>query len=350
MGLRITGTGHYAPGRPYSNNDLARVMDTSDEWVFQRTGIRQRHFCPEGVGASDLALEASRLALQAAGREPKDVDYIIFNTMTPDHTFPGSAVLLGKKLGCVGIPALDLRQQCAAQLFSFQVADALIGSKAARCVLIAAAEAQAGFMPWRDWDILEGTSSEKPSPEDWDRATRHRGYAVIFGDGAGAMVVESSPDAATGILSLDLHSDGRFVDELVLPLGFRTRPFVNERVLASEELYPRMAGRDVFKYAVTKLPASIRQACGAAGVDLKDIDWFIGHQANQRINDAVCERLKVSPERMPGNIDRFGNTSTATIPILMDEMCRDGRLRRGQLLCLFALGAGFHWGAMVLRH
>jgi 3-oxoacyl-[acyl-carrier-protein] synthase-3 len=348
MGISIIGTGHYLPGRPYTNHDLARVMDTTDEWVVQRTGIVQRHYCPEGIGASDLAVIAAQRALESAGKKPEDVDYIIFNTMTPDHLFPGSGALLGAKLGCAGAPALDVRQQCAAQIFSLQVARGLLESGAAKCILIAAAEAHAGFMPWKDWDILEGTTDRKPSPEDWERATRHRGFAVIFGDGAGAFVVERSDES--DILSVDLKTDGRYVDQLVFPFGFRTRPFVSDQVLAAEMHLPTMAGKDVFKHAVTKLPASILGACERANVSLADIDWFVAHQANLRINEAVRDRLKIDPAKVPGNIERCGNTSTATIPILMDEMARDGRLKKGQLLCLFALGAGLHWGSMIVRY
>jgi 3-oxoacyl-[acyl-carrier-protein] synthase-3 len=352
MGISIIGTGHYLPGRPYTNQDLMRVMDTTDEWIVKRTGIRQRHYCPEGSGASDLALVAAQRALAAAGKKPEDIDYIIFNTMTPDHLFPGSGGILGAKLGCPGAPALDIRQQCAAQIFSLQVARGLLESGAAKCILIAAAEAHAGFMPWSgsDWDILEGTTERKPNAEDWDRATRHRGFAVIFGDGAGAFVVERSADENTGILSVDLKTDGRYLEQLVWPIGFRTRPFVSAEVLAKEMHLPKMAGPEVFKLAVTKLPASILAACERANVKLSDIDWFVAHQANARINEAVRDRLKIDPAKVPSNIERCGNTSTATIPILVDEMVQDGRLKKGQLVCVFALGAGLHWGSMVLRY
>ncbi len=347
VGFRITGSGRYLPGRPYTNQDLARVMDTSDEWVRQRTGIEQRHFCPEGQGVADLAVEAARLALADAGRAASDVDYILFNTMTPDHFFPGSGPMLGAALGCPGVPALDLRTQCAATIFSLQVADGLIKSGAARTVLVVGAEAQAGFMPWNDWAALE-PGGPPPSPEDFDRATRHRGYAVIFGDGAGALLLERSEDG-TGLLSLDVHTDGRYLDQLYIPAGFRTRPYVSPGTIQREEYLPLMVGRDVFKHAVTKLPASIRKACADAGVTLEQVDWFIAHQANDRINESIRERVGVPSEKVPSNIARYGNTSTATIPILVDEMRRDGRLRPGQLVCMLALGAGLHWGAAVLR-
>jgi 3-oxoacyl-[acyl-carrier-protein] synthase-3 len=324
-------------------------MDTSDEWIRQRTGIAQRHFAPDGVGAADLALPAAEQALAAAGRRPEDVDYILFNTMTPDYVFPGSATLLGDKLGCVGAPALDLRTQCAAMIYSLQVAGALIGSGAARTVLIVGAEAHAGLMPWLDWDVLEGTSDKKPEPEAWERATKHRGWAIIFGDGAGAMLVERTDDADRGLLGVDLHSDGRFADQLYLPIGFRKRPFVSGQDLDREAGLPIMAGRDVFKHAVTKLPASVHVACERAGVGIGEIDWFIAHQANDRINDAVREKLGVPTEKVPSNIGRYGNTSAATIPILVDEMRRDGRLEDGQLVCFLALGAGLHWGSAIVR-
>ncbi len=348
-GLGIIGSGRYLPGRPYTNHDLARVMDTNDAWIYQRTGITQRHFCPEGQGVSDLALPAARAALESADRAPEDVDYILFNTMTPDHMFPGSGTLLGSQLGCVGVPALDLRTQCAAMIFSLQVADSLLKSGAARTILIVGSEAHAGFMPWRDWDILEGTTDRRPSQEDWERATHHRSLAIIFGDGAGAMVVERAEDETTGVLSFDLHSDGRYLDQLYIPAGFRQRPFISQQTVDEDTMIPDMTGREVFKHAVTKLPRSVRAACASAKVKLEQIDWFIAHQANDRINDAVRERLGVPAEKVPSNIARYGNTSAATIPILVDEMRRDGRLQKGQLVCFLALGAGLHWGSAIVR-
>lgn len=330
------------------------MMDTSDEWVKQRTGIEQRHFCPEGQGVADLAVEAARVALADAGRAPAELDYIIFNTMTPDHIFPGSGSLLGAALGCHGVPAIDLRMQCAASLFSLQLADGLFRGGAVRNVLLVGAEAQAGFMPWNDWAALE-PGGPPPSAADYERATRHRGFAVIFGDGAGALLLERESAEPTdgvgepGLLSLDVHTDGRYVDQLYIPAGFRTRPYVSHRTVDHEEYIPQMLGREVFKHAITKLPTSVRQACADAGVTIEQIDWFIAHQANDRINDAVRERLRVPAEKVPSNIARYGNTSTATIPILIDEMRRDGRLQPGQLVCVLALGAGLHWGAAVLR-
>lgn len=347
--FRIVGSGRFLPGRPYSNHDLARVMDTSDEWIRQRTGIVTRHYAPDGMGAADLAQHASELALADAGLAATDIDYVLFNTMTPDHLFPGSGPLLGARLGMSGVPALDLRTQCAALVFSMQVAEGLFASGAAKRILLASAENHAAFMPWTDWDLLDEDTGRRPSPEAWDRANRHRGLAIIFGDGAGALVLEKSDDGKTGLLACDVHSAGELNDELLIRVGFRRRPYVTHADVDSDRLVPEMNGREVFRHAVSKLPQSVRIACDKAGFGLSDIDWFIGHQANERINALVRERLDVPAEKMPSNIARYGNTSSATIPILLDEMRRDGRLRSGQLVCLFALGAGLHWGACIVR-
>lgn len=346
-GIKITSTGSFLPGEPVDNAALSRVMDTNDDWIFQRTGIRQRYFASEGQGASDLALEASRRALDAAGLNPGDIDYVLFNTMTPDHLFPGSGAVLAGKLG-ITCPALDLRTQCAAFLFSLQVAQGLAASGAARRILVVGAEVHAGFMPWKDWDIVRGLRDGTPSEQDFKYATDHRGWSIIFGDGAGAVILESCPENR-GLMATDLHSDGRYANQLWVPAGFRTLPFMDQGTLNRDEHLPHMEGREVFKHAVTKLPKSVRAACAQAGVALDDIDWFVAHQANQRINDAIAARLGVHEARVPANIERLGNTSGATIPILLDEMRGDGRLRDGQLVCFLALGAGLHWGASIFR-
>jgi 3-oxoacyl-[acyl-carrier-protein] synthase-3 len=347
-GLSIIGSGHYLPGRAVTNHDLCRVLDTNDEWIRQRTGIAQRHFASPGQGPADLALPAAELALESAGLKADDIDYVLFSTMTPDHLLPGSAPLLATRLGCKNIPALDLRTQCAAMLYSFQVADSLLRSGGARRILIVGAEAHAPLMPWRDWDVLEGTSDRRPSPEAWERATRHRGWAIIFGDGAGALVVERSERPGVGVLAVDVQADGRYAPLLCIPAGFRDRPYYPSDS-NDERLLLHMDGREVFKHAIVKLPRTVETVCRRAGVGLGEVDWFVAHQANQRINEAVCDRLGVPVEKMPSNIDRLGNTSGATIPILMDEMRRDGRLKSGQLVCVLALGAGFHWGSFLLR-
>ncbi|HVK72728.1 MAG TPA: 3-oxoacyl-[acyl-carrier-protein] synthase III C-terminal domain-containing protein [Kofleriaceae bacterium] len=349
-GITIVGSGRHVPGAPVPNDALARVMDTDDAWIRQRTGIAQRHYAPDGVGASDLAVEASRRALDDAGLTPADVDYIVFATMTPDHPFPGPGGMLGAKLGIPGVPALDIRQQCAAMPFAFQVADGLCATGAASTVLVVGAEAHAGFMPWTDWDVVEGTAEREVSPADRERASRHRGLAVIFGDGAGALVLRRHPEPGRGLLGVEVHSDGHGARLIHIDGGgFRRRPHWAPWMLEQELHIPRMEGRELFKSAVTKLPQVVRSLCDKHGVALGDVDWFVAHQANDRINDAVRGALGVAPERVPSNIARYGNTSGATIPILVDELRRDGKLRPGQLVCFLALGAGLHWGAALMR-
>ncbi len=349
MGFEIIGTGHFVPGAPVKNTDLSRVMDTSDEWIAQRSGIRQRHFVGEGVGASDLALEASRRAIEAAGIEAREIDYIVFATMTPEYIFPGSGALLGAKLGLEGVPALDIRQQCAAMIFGIQLVDGLIKSGAARTILFVGAEAHAGFMPWNDWDILTGEREGEVTPEARERANAHRALAVLFGDGAGALLFRQT-DRDAGLVAMKVHTDGRFAETIYVPGGgFRTRPYWKANMYEEQAYIPRMDGRELFKFAVTKLPRTARELCKESGTAIADIDWFLAHQANLRINEYIREHLGVPAEKMPMNIDRFGNTSAGTLPILIDENTRAGKLKKGELNMLLALGAGIHWGCALVR-
>jgi len=350
-GITIIGSGRYVPDHVVTNSDLARVMDTTDEWIRKRTGIEQRHFAPEGVGASDLAVPAAQLAIEAAGLRPEDIDYILFNTMTPDYVFPGSGALLGAKLGIPGVPALDLRQQCAAMPFSFQVAEGLIATGCAKHVLVIGAEVHAGFMPWTNWSYLEGAEGSGPDAKDFAFATEHRGVSILFGDGAGALVLARSDRPNGGLLGCQVHSDGRQHDALRVDAGgFRRRPALSHAMLDHNEHIPHMNGRDLFKGAVQKLPQVVRELCAKHDVKLDEVDWFIAHQANDRINQSVKEALKLPDHKVPSNIARYGNTSGATIPILMDELIRQGDIQRGQLLCFLALGAGLNWGAALMRY
>jgi 3-oxoacyl-[acyl-carrier-protein] synthase III len=349
-GITILGSGRYLPGRPVPNEALARVMETSADWIFQRTGIAQRHFAPDGVGASDLALPAAQAAIASAGLHAEEIDYIIFNTMTPDYIFPGSGALLGSKLGIPGVPAIDLRQQCAAAPYSFQIANALVTSGAARHVLVIGAECHAGFMPWQDWELLEGDTEGVAIEERFQHATDHRGMSILFGDGAGALVMGRREGEGSGFIGAQVHSDGRLHNALRVEAGgFRRRPFMDAGMLERNEHVPRMNGRDLFKSAVTRLPQVVRELCATHNVSLESIDFFIAHQANDRINAAVRDALKLPEDKVPSNIAKYGNTSSATIPILMDELLRDGRVKRGQLLCFMALGAGLNWGAVLMR-
>jgi 3-oxoacyl-[acyl-carrier-protein] synthase-3 len=348
-GFEIIGTGHYVPGRPYKNDALSRVMDTDDAWIHQRSGIRQRHYAPEGVGASDMAAEAAKKAILAARIDPKEIDYIVFATMTPDHIFPGSGALLGAKLGIVGVPALDIRQQCAAMIFGLQIIDGLVKSGAARTILFVGAEAHAGFMPWEDWDALEDGSTKTVTKEARERANKHRALAVLFGDGAGALLFRAT-DRDAGVVGLKLHTDGTAAMHLYVEGGgFRTRPYWKAHHFDEQEHIPKMDGRELFKFAVTELPKCARALCAETKTKLEDIDWFLAHQANERINVYVRQQLGVPEHKMPMNIDRFGNTSAGTIPILIDEQTRAGKLQKGELNMMLALGAGIHWGCALVR-
>ncbi len=345
-GLTIIGSGRHLPGDPVTNHDLARVMDTSDEWIRPRSGIAQRHFARPGEGVSQLALPAARRAIESAGLVPEDIDYIVFGTMTPDFILPGSGGLLGAGLGIGGVPALDIRQQCAFFPFALQIADSLLVAGVAETVLLVGANAHAGFMPW-DWDALnEGRASDE---EAFAFATQHRATAVLFGDGAGAVVCRRHPRASEGygMLGSLTKTDGDRHDHFFVPAGGFTRYRYWE--VPVDERIPSMRGRELFKCAVQRLPAVVRELAERTEVSLDDVDWFLAHQANDRINAAVVQSLGVDPAKVPSNIERYGNTSDATIPILVDELRRDGTLQPGQLLCFLGLGAGLNWGAAFLR-
>jgi 3-oxoacyl-[acyl-carrier-protein] synthase-3 len=347
QGFEIIGTGHYVPGKPVKNDDLARVMDTNDDWIYKRSGIRQRHYTPEGVGASDLAVEASRRAIERAGIAASEIDYVVFATMTPDYVFPGSGALLAHKLGLSGVPALDIRQQCAAMLFGLQIVDGLVKSGAARTILFVGAEAHAGFMPWDDWDAFE--NGREASPEAKARTNKHRALAILFGDGAGALIFRAT-DRDAGLKALRLHTDGGAAKLLYVEGGgFRTRPYWKRADYDDQKYIPTMDGRELFKFAVTKLPEAIRALLTQERVPVEAVDWFLAHQANARINDYVREQLGVPAHKLPSNIERFGNTSAGTLPILIDEQMRAGALKHGDLCMLLALGAGVHWGCALVR-
>jgi 3-oxoacyl-[acyl-carrier-protein] synthase-3 len=349
LGFEIIGTGHYVPGRPITNDDLSRVMDTDDAWIFQRSGIRQRHFAPEGSGCSDFAAEASKRAIEAAGISPGEIDYVVFATMTPEYVFPGSGALLAHKLGLQGVPALDIRQQCAAMIFGLQLIDGLVKSGAARTILFVGAEAHAGFMPWEDWDALDPANGRQVTPEQRERANKHRALAILFGDGAGALLFRAT-DRDAGLRAMKLHTDGGAAKLLYVEAGgFRTRPYWKHNDFDEQKYIPTMDGRELFKFAVTKLPETARALCEQTKTRLDDIDWFLAHQANARINDYVRQQLGVPPAKLPSNIERFGNTSAGTLPILIDEQMRGGQLKHGDLCMLLALGAGVHWGCALVR-
>ncbi len=318
---RITGTGSHLPPRRLSNDDMvallaARGVETSDAWIVERTGIRARHFAADGVACSDLALAASRAALQAAGRSAEEVDLIIVATSTPDMVFPSTAAILQHKLGVAGCPAFDLQAVCSGFVYALAVADAMIRAGSARCALIVGAEI---FSRILDFD---------------DRTT-----CVLFGDGAGAVLLEAS--AEPGILASDLHADGRHVGILCVP-----GTVAGGRVSGDPLL--KMDGPAVFKLAVGVLDSTARAVLARAGRTEADLDWLIPHQANIRIMQGTAKKLKLAPEKLIVTVDEHGNTSAASVPLALDVAVRSGRVQRGDTVMLEGVGGGFTWGAVLL--
>lgn len=325
-------------------------MDTSDEWIRQRTGIHQRHFAEDGEGVSVLGAKAAEAAIENAGIRPEEIDFLLFATMTPEHLFPGSGPLVAEKLGLRGVPALDIRQQCASFPFALELASGLIASGAAKTILFVAADTHAGLMPFRDWDVVRGHAAREISRADFDRATKHRGIAVIFGDGASAVVFRGTKRDGAGLLGSELRSDGARADHIYIPMGFSRVPFMDDALVEADTHLPRMKGGNLLKAAVKELSELARTVLARHGLKTDAVDLFVAHQANQRINDAVASALRLTPERIPSNISRYGNTSSATIGILLDELRRDGKVKEGDLLCFLALGAGLHAGASLFRY
>jgi len=318
----ILGCGSYLPARVMTNDDLAKIVDTSDEWIQERTGIRSRHIAAEGEFTSDLAVQAARAALAHAGVAAAEVDLIVVATATPDHTFPATAVKVQAALGVPGGIAFDVQAVCSGFVYALSVADNFLRVGQARTALVIGAETFSRILDWTD-----------------------RGTCVLFGDGAGAVVMRAEPDtghAATrrGVLSTHLHADGRHHDMLYVDGGPSTTQTVG---------HLRMEGREVFKHAVVNLAAVVEEALAANGLEAGAIDWLIPHQANRRIIDSTARKLKMDTARVVLTVDHHGNTSAASIPLALCEAVGDGRIRRGDLLLLEAMGGGFTWGAALVR-
>lgn len=348
----ITGTGIGIPKNVVTNHDLARVMDTSDEWVRTRSGVEERRYVDDGQGSSDLGMIAAEQALAAAGRTKDDIDAIVFATMTPDHFFPGNGPVLQAKMGFAeSTPTFDIRQQCSGFLYGLDLADSLLRSGKYKRVLLIGADVHTPFMPWQNnWDLTIGKSTRETTPEEFAANTAIRDRTVLFGDGAGAVIMEAAQDDARGILATKLFTNGSNIEALYTAgVGFRRRPFVDHQQLEANEHIPVMEGREVFKQAVSKMPAAVRDVCAAAGIEPSQIDVLIVHQANLRIIEAVAKQLGLPPEKVPHNIERYGNTTAGTLPILFHECVMDGRIQPGMLVCFTALGSGLHWGAALYR-
>ncbi len=346
----LTGTGMFVPEHIVDNHRLSRIMDTSDEWIQQRTGIVTRRFAEEGQATSDLAVPAAEQALAESGLERSDIDYVVFATMTPDYYFPGAGPVFARKLGLRGVPCLDIRQQCAGFLWGLQLADALIRSRQYRNVLLVGAEVHAGFMPW-DWDVLLGRSDRRPTPEEFEWNTRFRDRTVLFGDGAGAFVLSAVEGGDAGVEAVSVHSDGEYWDKMwVDGAGSAYRPWIDRRMIEKGAVVPIVQGRDVFKVAVTLMPEAIQNILASNGYTIDDLRLVIMHQANLRINEACQKRLGLPDDRVFNNIQRYGNTTAATLPMAFHEARRERGLVEGDLVAFVALGSGLSWGAALYRY
>ncbi len=331
---RVIGLGSFLPPRVVTNDDLAQMMDTSDEWIVQRTGIKERRWVEGVTSTSDLALEASRRALDSAGLAPEELDMIFLATISPDHFFPGSGVFLQTKLGLAGIPAIDVRQQCTGFIYALSMADQYIRAGSAKKVLVAGAEVHSKGL---------------------DKTTRGRDVTVLFGDGAGAVILEATdvedPRSDSHLLSTHVYADGAFAEELWVP-GVSTaydEEIVDQRMLDRGDQYPKMNGRQVFVNAVKRMPEAVTTALEQNGYGIDDVDLFMFHQANLRINEAVAQRLGAPEEKVFNTIQKYANTTAATIPIGLDEAVKAEALKPGMLVAMAAFGSGFTWGSALLR-
>jgi 3-oxoacyl-[acyl-carrier-protein] synthase-3 len=335
----ISGTGFYVPERVVTNDDLVKQygIDTTNDWIIQRTGIEQRRFADEGVGASDLALKSAEMAIAAAKIDKTDLDMIIFATLSSDHCFPGSGVYLQRKLGlCDGpnakfVPALDVRNQCSGFLYGLLTASSMVQSGACKHVLLVGSEVHSAAL---------------------DLTTRGRTVASLFGDGSGAVVV-SATDENRGVRVCKLGADGRHADMLAQKIwDISKRPFIPQNAdgigqVQPEMMFAQMEGKTVFKHAIERMATVLMEACMSQGITGEDIDLFVFHQANLRINQYLQKMLGIPDSKVVHNIERYGNTTAATIPILLAESERNGRLKKGMKVAMVAFGSGFTWGAAI---
>ncbi len=348
MGNVIAGTGMFVPPTVVTNEDLARLMDTSDDWIRSRTGVGERRIADPGVGSSDLGAAAAKAALGDAGIGPEDVDALVVATMTPDYYAPGSVALVQDLLGLGPVPAYDLRQQCSGFLYGLDLADSLLAARKAATVLVVGAEVHTGIQPWSaEWRALQ--QGTPPAPEQRDRMNRHRGWAVLFGDGAGAMVLRRD-DAAAGFLGFSLYTDGSQFELIHVPaLGSKSQPYVDTEEILADGHMPQMQGPLLYRQAVRKMPEAVAAVLDANGLSAADVDLVVAHQANQRIVEGVRKALGLTAEQVPMNLDRYGNTTAGTLPILYHELRAAGKVEAGSLVCFVAFGAGAHWGAALYR-
>jgi 3-oxoacyl-[acyl-carrier-protein] synthase III len=348
----IVGSGSEIPPTRVANPALARIMDTSDEWIRERSGVEARHYVERGVSTSDLGVAAARRALDEAGIAPADVDLVVFATMTPDHYFPGSGALLQAKLGLREVPCFDIRQQCVGFLYGLQLADAQVRAGLARTILLVGAEIHSGFMPWTEanWNYLLGRGEVPPTPEEYAWNTRFRHLTVLFGDAGAAVVLRATDEPRRGVVDSLLHTSGAEYEKLYVPgTGFKHRPYTDPGQFARGEHIPVMDGRAVFKMATANMVSAAQEVLARNETRVEEVALVLMHQANKRINEHCQKVLGIPDAKVLHNIDRYGNTTAATIPLLWDEAARAGRISPGDLVLLIAFGAGMNWGATLVR-
>ncbi len=321
MYSKITGTGSYLPERILTNADLELMVDTSDEWIRSRTGIEKRHIAADDETTCDLAEKAALSAIEAAGIEAADIDLIIIGTTTPDLIFPSTACLLQQRLGIHGCPAFDVQAVCTGFIYAMSIAEKFICTGSSKCALVIGAETVSRIIDWKD-----------------------RNTSVIFGDGAGAVILQASE--TQGILSSHIHADGQYADLLNVPAGISS----DYDMVKADKAFVTMQGNEVFKVAVNTLGRIVDETLTANSIKKEDIDWLVPHQANMRIILATAKRLDMSMERVIVTVDQHGNTSAASVPLALDVAVRDGRIKAGDIVLLEAFGGGFTWGSVLLRY
>ncbi len=328
---QIVGLGHYVPENTITNHDLEKLMDTSDAWIQERTGIQERRFFTPGKDTvTSMATQASRVAIERAGLQPTDIEFIIFATITSDYYFPGCGVLLQRELNLPGIGALDIKNQCSGFIYALSVADQFIKAGTYKNVLVVGSEIQSTFL---------------------DLSTKGRNVAVIFGDGAGAAVLQATNTPEHSILSTHLHADGRFAEELAVkdPGGSRPGRWLTHDMIDDGGTDVVMNGQKVFKEAVIRFPEVIKEALDANGYTTEALDLLVPHQANLRITNYVGEQLQLPAHKIVSNIQKYGNTTAASVPIALSEAWENGRIQSGNLVCLAAFGSGFTWASALIR-
>lgn len=335
MGMRskIVGTGMYVPEQVVTNDDLAKRMETSDEWIQQRTGIKERRWITPDQSPAELGRKAILQALEQANLEVGDIECLLLATLSSQHDFPGTSFFIHEELDMGEIPCLDLRAQCSGFLYALNIADGLIISGKFKRVLVIGCEVHSTGL---------------------DISTRGRDVSVIFGDGAGAVIVEAQPDesAEASILEVRMHAEGKHARKLWIeaPSSANTPGRLTHEMIDDGRIFPHMEGRYVFKHAVTRMPEVLLETLGAASCKLEDVDLFLFHQANLRINEAVASRMEIPPEKVFNNIQKYGNCSAASIPMLLAEATRNGKLSPGQLVSMTAFGSGFTWASALIRY